>query len=189
MSRNPLVFAACVVSILQLSSAAIAADVDGGKVTSGFVHSAGYFAPNAILVFKNSPRTAYFVEPGQVINGLKVKTVNGAAVIAEYDGRPFSVEPATKPFAVSEVALENYIVRLGQKIDKRRPGVTETKTVTIGANQAPVNDTSAVSYFARSQPFGPLPRGVDSITFKTSYGFQKPSTATIIQLELSEPGF
>jgi hypothetical protein len=190
MKRNRLFWAASIISIFQFAQpAATAADADARKAMIGSVHSAGYFAPNAILVFKNSPRTAYFVEPGQVVNGVKIMTVNGEAVIAEYEGQPFSVEPASKPFAIAEVALENYIVHLGQKIDRQRPGVTETKTVTIGANQGPINDTSAVSYFVRAQPYGPLPQGVDSITFKTSYGFQKPSQAKIIQLELSQPGF
>jgi hypothetical protein len=188
MRKIGLLLAACAVLGFQ-SAPAFAADSAERKDKFASVHSIGYMAPNAVLVFRDAPRTAYFVQPGQVINGFKVITVNDAAVIAEYEGQPFSVETTARTFPVSETALESYLAHLMYKIDKQHPGVTETTTVTIGANQGPVNDTSAVSYFVRSMPFGKLPAGVDSITFQASYGFDKPSTARMLQLQFSQPQF
>lgn len=169
---------------------AFSADAASFKDVVESVRSSGYFAPNAILIFRDSPRTAYLVEPGQVINGIKIKTVNDEAVLAEYNGQLFSVAPTSRPFPIAKVELENYLVALCFKIDKDRPVITETLSVTIGANGGPVNDPSALSYFIRSQPYGALPAGVQSVTFHTTYGYPNKTTqARITQLQLSQPAF
>jgi hypothetical protein len=185
MKRLHLISATCALLAQFFVSASFAQDASGD-----LVHVAGYLAPNAILVFRDQPRTAYFVEPGQVVKGVKIKTVNGAAVIAEAGGKPFSVQPSAQPLPVGCMALQDYLMNVVKKIDKQAPTITESTVVTIGPNGAPVNDTSSLSYFVRSQPYGLLPAGVDSMTFYASYGYPRDKVqARITQLQLSKPAF
>jgi hypothetical protein len=148
----------------------------------------GYMAPYAVLSFTNNPRQVIFAKQGETVNGITLASVNGAAVLAKSNGINFSMAGTDKPFPIAEYALQDYLVNLCRKIDSLTPGVTETHRVTIGPGGMPVKDPTAVGYLVRSQPFGPLPEGAESITFDISYGPPAMKTsATMVSINLTKP--
>lgn len=132
--------------------------IDDQKPTHAILYSPGATLPRGVLSF------------------------NDSEAIVEIESHKFTLKKQPS-IGVDSLTIRKYLQHLENQIDKVKPYVTRSVTITLN-NQGAVIDTRKDFFIEQLAPLGPLPGTLNSLTAQVSYSPGAHTTARLVGLGL-----